>query len=343
MPRFNPHRSHKWLFILIAIVLVFIIFFTWTLSALSSKVVTEDRIILVEAQSVSNLADSLVEAGVVRQHNNLPFIAKLLRVSKIRDGRYELTTSMSARQLVSMLKSGNQTPLNLTFNNIRTLPQLAGNIGRQLQADSARFAAVLTADSTAIQFGFRPENFIGMFIPDTYEVYWTMTPESFVARMNKEYNRFWSDERLAKLSRTGLDRNEVAVLASIIDEETVKTDEMPRIAGVYINRLRSGMLLQADPTVKYAVGDFTLRRILNRHLTTDSPYNTYMYKGLPPGPIRMPSKAAIDAVLNYEQHGYYYFCARDDFSGYHAFARTLAEHSINARKYSAALNRLGIY
>ena len=334
--------NRKWLFALIATVLAVLIFFASAATALTLKAVREDTVVYVDGQSVSEVVDSLSAAGVVGHGNTLKFAAKLLRVSGFRPGRYAINTSMSSRQLLTMLKSGSQTPMNLTFNNIRTLPQLAGVVGRQLRADSACFAGVLLNDSLAMGFGFRPETFIGMFIPDTYEVYWTMTPEAFAERMHREYERFWNDDRRARLTRTGLTEMEVATLASIIDEETVKTDEMPRIAGVYINRLRHGMLLQADPTVKYAVGDFTLRRVLNRHLATDSPYNTYMYRGLPPGPIRMPSKAALNAVLNYEEHDYYYFCAREDFSGYHAFARTLAEHSRNARRYSAALDRLGI-
>lgn len=287
------------------------------------------------------LNDSL--EGRLTSAGRFRLMARVLQLDgRTFSGRYEIRRGTSAYRLAAMLRGRAQSPLNIAFNNIRTLPQLAGSLGRQLQADSADFAAVLLNDSIARSYGFEPQEFIGMFIPNTYEVYWTVTPEEFVARMNREYLRFWNDDRLAKLARTGLTQKGVATLASIIDEETHRTDEMPDIAGVYINRLRRGMLLQADPTVKYAVGDFTLRRILYRHLTAPSPYNTYRYLGLPPGPIRMPSIAAMDAVLNYRQHNYYYFCARADFSGYHTFARTLEEHNRNARAYSAALDRLGI-
>ena len=174
-----------------------------------------------------------------------------------------------------------------------------------------------------------------MFIPDTYEVWWTVSPEEFVRRMKREYDRFWTPERDALRARSGLSRLEVMTLASIVYEETRKTDEMPRIAGVYINRLRRGIPLQADPTVKYAMRDFGLRRILYRHLKYPSPYNTYVNKGLPPSPICMPGKNAIDAVLNFEEHDYLFFCARPAFDGYHNFARTLREHNANARAYSA--------
>ena len=178
-----------------------------------------------------------------------------------------------------------------------------------------------------------------MFIPDTYEFYWTVSPQDFVHRMKREYDRFWTPERDARRQRSGLSRLEVMTLASIVYEETRKTDEMPRIAGVYINRLRRGIPLQADPTVKYAMQDFALRRILYKHLKYPSPYNTYVNKGLPPSPICMPGKNAIEAVLDFEKHDYIFFCARPTFDGYHNFARTLSEHNRNARAYSAELNR----
>ena len=202
--------------------------------------------------------------------------------------------------------------------------------------------ATTWAIAEAEKYGFKPEEMIGMFIPNTYEVWWNITPEGLTERMKKEYDNFWNEERVAKLARTRLTQKEVTTLASIICEETRMTDEMPTMAGVYINRLRRGMLLQADPTVKFAIGDFTIRRVLNRHLEVDSPYNTYKYAGLPPSPICMPSIKGIDAVLNYKESNYLYFCAKEDFSGYHNFARTLSEHNQNARRYANALNRAGI-
>ena len=178
-----------------------------------------------------------------------------------------------------------------------------------------------------------------MFIPDTYEFYWTVSPTQFIERMRREYDRFWTPQRDAKRQRSGLSRLEVMTLASIVYEETRQSDEMPRIAGVYINRLRKGWPLQADPTVKYALQEFGLRRILHRHLKYPSPYNTYINKGLPPSPICMPGRNAIEAVLDFERHDYMFFCARPTFDGYHDFARTLREHNANARAYSAELNR----
>jgi UPF0755 protein len=257
-------------------------------------------------------------------------------------GHYRLTENTDYLQLIRAFQRGWQTPVRVTFNNIRTLPQLAGRIARQIEADSAALADRLTAPEAAERFGFTGETFIGMFVPNTYEMYWNVSPDAFLERMKTEYDRFWSDVREAKREKTGMSRNEVTTLASIVAEETVKADEMARVAGVYVNRLKTGMILQADPTLKFAVGDFTLRRILDVHKEVESPYNTYKYAGLPPGPICMPPVTAIDAVLDHEDHDYYYFCAKEDFSGYHRFARTLAEHNRNAERYHAALDNRGI-
>lgn len=182
-----------------------------------------------------------------------------------------------------------------------------------------------------------------MFIPNTYEFYWTTTPEEFSDRMNMEYEKFWEGERDRKAKKLDLSRSEVVTLASIVDEETLYNDENARVAGLYLNRIEKGIPLQADPTLKFALGDFTLKRILNEDKKIDSPYNTYRNKGLPPGPISIPSVSAIDGVLNYEKHNYYYMCAKADFSGYHAFARNLAQHNRNARAYQSALNKRRIY
>ena len=218
---------------------------------------------------------------------------------------------------------------------IRVAQKLAG----QIDADSAAIMQALTSGEVARKAGFDSLTLFSMFIPNTYEFYWTVTPEEFVERMKREYDRFWTPERDALRKRSGLSRFEVMTLASIVYEETRKTDEMPRIAGVYVNRLKKGMPLQADPTIKYAMQDFGLRRILYKHLKYESPYNTYLNKGLPPSPICMPGINAIDAVLNYEKHDYIFFCARETFDGYHNFAKTLREHNANAQAYSRELNR----
>jgi len=289
------------------------------------------------------LLDSLKAQHIL--HDTTLFV-KLARSrdldSSVRPGSYRLREGMSYSSLINMLKSGRQTPVRVTFNNLRSMDRLAGVLARRLESDSSAFAGAFGNDSLVASLGFTSTTLLGMFIPNTYEFYWTVTPEEFMKRMKREYDRFWNEERTAKLARCGLTRDEVVTLASIVYEETKKTEEMPRVAGVYVNRLRRGMPLQADPTVKYAVGDFTLRRVLLRHLEVDSPYNTYKYPGLPPGPICMPSIAALDAVLDFEEHDYFYFCAKDDLSGTHNFARTLAEHNRNAQAYARALDRLNI-
>lgn len=267
--------------------------------------------------------------------------AKRLNLSDtFKAGHYVLEEGMSVIDVVRMLKLGMQTPVMVTMNNVKTPAQLAAKLSRQIEADSAALATAFMDKAKAEKLGFSsPLTMFSIFLPNSYEFYWTVTPEDFVDRMYKEYKRFWTDERDAKRKRSGLNRVEVATLASIVYEETRKTDEMPRIAGVYINRLRKGIPLQADPTIKYAMQDFGLRRILYRHLKYESPYNTYINRGLPPSPICMPSIAAIDAVLNYEKHDYIFFCARPTFDGYHNFARTLSEHNANAKAYQRELNK----
>ncbi|MDR0953891.1 MAG: endolytic transglycosylase MltG [Rikenellaceae bacterium] len=313
-------------------------------SVKSNAVQTPGEVYLPPGSTYNDLLDSL-SAGEVKFVNISRFdrIAHYLNADQsVRPGHYAVTAGMDYLRLVRTFQRGWQTPVRVTFNNVRTLPQLAGKIAPQIATDSVTLAQAFLRDTLPAHYGFRPEELIGMFIPNTYEMYWTVTPEEFLDRMKREYDRFWTAERDSLCARTGLSRNEVITLASIVNEETQKTDEMPRVAGVYVNRLRRGMPLQADPTVKFAVNDFTLRRILFRHLEVDSPYNTYKYAGLPPGPIAMPSVRAIDAVLNYENHDYYYFSAREDFSGYHNFSRTLTEHNRAAARYHAALNRLGV-
>ncbi len=263
--------------------------------------------------------------------------------SHIYPGHYIISDGMSNNALINLFRSGRQSPVTVTFHNIRTLAELAGRISSQIEPDSLTLLAYFSDPETAEEHGFTQESFPAMFIPNTYELFWNSSPGSFTSRMEKEYERFWNGQRTEKARQAGLSPLEVSVLASIIDEETRFDDEKPTIAGVYLNRLRRGIPLQADPTIKFALGDFNKSRILTRDLDVDSPYNTYRNRGLPPGPIRIPSIAAIDAVLDYEHHDFLYFCARDDFSGYHHFSRTLAEHNRYARRYRDALNQKRIY
>lgn len=255
-------------------------------------------------------------------------------------GAYRVDEGQSALRTARRMATGAQTPVRLTFNNIRTLPQLAERIGRTMECTPDSFTAavkdVLDAE------GYKEAEYVAAFLPDTYEMYWTSDASAIVKRLMKYRDDFWTDERTSRAKALGLTPVQVATLASIVEEESNKTDEHPKIARLYLNRLNRGMRLQADPTVKFATGDFTLRRIRGRHLSINSPYNTYLRPGLPPGPIRVADGRAIDAVLNAPHADYLYMCARPDFSGYHDFATNYQTHRVNARRYQAALNARSI-
>lgn len=315
-------------------------------SAVMAPVVEGEEAVYIQVRPSDNtqqVGEMLASATEVKTMAGFAPLMKHYKYDqRVKPGNYAIRPGDSMRDICLRLLSGNQTPVNLVIPSVRTLDRLAGTVGRQLMTDSASVMALLTDAHFLDSLGYTSATAPCIFIPNTYEVYWTMTPEQFVTRMLKENKRFWDDSRMAKAKAQGLTPNEVMTLASIIDEETAKDDEKVMVAGLYLNRLKRGMLLQADPTVKYALGDFELRRILYVHLQTDSPYNTYRYVGLPPGPIRIPSMSAIESVLNPTRHSYLYMCAKEDFSGYHNFAATLTQHNANARRYQQALNRLGI-
>jgi UPF0755 protein len=290
--------------------------------------------------SVKNI---LFQQNYIEDTSSFLWVAKKKNfINHINPGRYLIKNKMSNNKLVNLLRAGKQEPVDLVFHNIRTKEELASRIAAQIEADSSKLINLLKDDDFLDQYNFNSKNIYAMFIPNTYELYWNTSAKELIDRMYKEYNRFWSDQREKKAEELDFSRVEVSTLASIVDEETVKKDEMDMIAGVYINRLKRGMRLQADPTVKFAIGDFSVKRILDKHLKIDSPYNTYRHGGLPPGPITIPSIAAIEAVLNYKDHKYLYFCAKPDFSGYHNFSKTHYQHIRNAKKYQQALNERNI-
>ena len=260
----------------------------------------------------------------------------------LKRGRYALSPGIGAWDYFNILKRGEQTPLNVPIPSARTMDKLAVAISKKLELDSLELFRALTDSTVCARYGFTRQTFPAMFIPDSYNMYWTVSVDEFLDRMKKEYDKYWDSERLAKAKKVGLSPVEVSTLASIVTEETRATQEKATVAGLYLNRLRKGMLLQSDPTVKFAMQDFAVRRILNRMLTVDNRYNTYKYAGLPPGPIRIPLKEDLEAVLNPESHDYIYMCAKEDFSGTHNYARTEAEHRANAAKYHRALNERGI-
>ena len=260
----------------------------------------------------------------------------------IRTGRYAIEPGDGPITIFRRLRSGRQTSLNLTIPESRTMDRLAAILSNKLMLDSATIAEALTSQEVCEKLGYDTCTIAAMFVPNTYNVYWNMSIDELLQRMQKEHDRFWKGDREAKAAEMQMTPTEVCTLASIIDEETSNNAEKPMIAGMYLNRLKEGMPLQADPTIKFALKQFELKRIYNKLLNTESPYNTYRNEGLPPGPIKIASIKGIDAVLNYTSHDYLYMCAKEDFSGTHNFARTYQEHLKNADKYTKALNERGI-
>lgn len=268
------------------------------------------------------------------------FLAKLMDYDEqVKPGRYLLVSNLNNLEAIRILRAGIQEPVNVTFNNVRLVKDLAEKITKNLNMSPAEFEAAVIRFAMNNSYGFNKDNVLCMFIPNTYEVYFNVSPEDLIARMHEEYDKFWNDERKAKANAAGLTPIEVSILASIVQAESVKHEEAPIIAGLYINRLKKDIPLQADPTLKFAVGDFSLKRILNEHKEIDSPYNTYRYRGLPPGPVNMPEISSLEAVLNYTKSDYLYMCAKEDFSGSHNFTSSYRQHMNNAIRYQRALTR----
>jgi UPF0755 protein len=295
----------------------------------------------------SNLEDVcriLYERNYIVNRNSFEWLAERKKYSNsIKPGRYKLKNHMSNNELIDILRAGKQERVRISFHNIRLINQVAGIVGRHLEVDSVTVLKSLNDPEFDASLGFTKNDIMAIFIPNTYEFFWNTNAQTFMKRMKREYVKFWNAERQKKSKEIGLTPVQVMSLASILTEESNTVAEYPVIAGVYINRLRRDMPLQSDPTVKFALGNFNLKRIYHRQTEFDSPYNTYLYKGLPPGPIAMPTVKAIDAVLNFQKHSYLYFCAKSDFSGSHVFAKTLTQHNQNAAAYQAALNNKKIY
>jgi len=262
--------------------------------------------------------------------------------NRVKPGKYHLHEGFTNRKLINMLASGSQEPVQLAFHNLRLKEEFAGFVAKKIEPDSVSILRLLDSSEFLSKYGFTPENVYAMFIPNTYQLYWNNTPEKFFKRMNANYVAFWTSERKQQAAEIKLSPIEVSILASIVDAEALHDEEMPTIAGLYLNRLKIGMKLESDPTVIFSLHDFTIRRVLNKYLSYNSPYNTYLHTGLPPGPIMMPSVNAIDAVLNYRKSDYIYMCAKEDFSGNHNFATNHADHMINAHKFQQALNERNI-
>lgn len=288
--------------------------------------------------TTSEVMDSLqAGAGTIRPKSLQRAFDKMETSQKMKPGRYVVDASSTSIYVARMLVFGWQTPQNMTLSGtLRKKDRIAQRISSQMMVDSASVADALNDEVFLAEYGFTPENVFAMILPDTYEMYWTVSVKEIFDRFKKEYDAFWTEDRLAKAKAQGLSQMEVSVMASIVSGETLKAAEYPVIAGVYLNRYNKGMKLQADPTIAFCY-DYTLDRILKKHLTVDSPYNTYKHVGLPPAPINVPPKACLEAVLNPQKHNYIYFCASPAFDGTHKFAVTYTEHLKNARAFQREL------
>ncbi|MDO4160753.1 MAG: endolytic transglycosylase MltG [Prevotellaceae bacterium] len=325
----------------IAVIIIGLIYYYFFSSMLKHD---ENKIVYIDDND--NIDSIYAKLDPISSNHGMAGFKTLVRHSSyeenIRTGRYEIEKGNGAFTVFRKLKNGLQTSVNLTIPSVRTIDKLAGAISKKMMIDSVALYKALTDSSTCAKYGYTPQTIACMFIPNTYEIYWNTPIDKFLDRMKKEENKFWSFERTKKAEAMNFTKEQVITLASIVDEETANDKEKPMIAGMYYNRLKTGMPLQADPTIKYALNDFSIRRIYHNMLMVSSPYNTYKNTGLPPGPIRIPSVAGIDAVLDHVHHDYLYMCAKEDFSGTHNFAKTYEEHLENAEKYSKALNERGI-
>ena len=306
---------------------------------------TEEYIYVKTGSNLEDVLAMLSQGKLIIHSNTFKFFAEFRNYNgkNIKPGKYKIKKGMGNFELINLLRSGIQEPVKVVLSNARTKEQLAGIISKKIEADSLSLITLMNDHSFLYPYGFNPDNVIGMFIPNTYEFYWNTSAEGFFEKMKKAYTDFWTVTNKRKASQLNLTPGEVATLASIVEKETNYNPEKTAIAGVYLNRIKIGMPLQADPTVVFAVGDFSIRRITGEHTRIESPYNTYRIIGLPPGPICMPSQSSLNAVLNSDHHSFLYFCAKGDGSGSHLFAKNLEEHAQNARKYHRTLNQRGIH
>ena len=310
-----------------------------------NAVVKNGQLFISSTNTIEQVKEKL--QPFIQNTNDFDLVVSLKKYSKPKAGMYILKTGMSMNNLINMLRIGNQTAVKITFNNQDTLEKLAGRISKQIEADSITLLTAMKESNFLTKNNFTEKSALGMYIPNQYEVYWNTSAESFRNKMLKEYKRFWNTDRITKAKKLKLTQNQVSTLASIVQKETAQKSERPTVAGLYLNRYKNNWPLQADPTVIFALkeklGHHTIiKRVLNKDLTIDSPYNTYKNIGLPPSLISMPDVSAIDAVLNPEKHNYFYMCASVTNIGFHEFAKTLTQHNRNAQKYQNWINKRGI-
>ncbi|NVJ88933.1 MAG: endolytic transglycosylase MltG [Flavobacteriaceae bacterium] len=339
--------SKKKIFIVVGFLVVIglVIGFNYYTKIFGESILKQSEIFIKSTDNFDDVTQKL--SPLVKDVNDFKFVANLKKYNKPKAGRYVLNKGISNNDLVNKLRSGNQTPIKITFNNQNTLNAFANRIAKQIELDASSILNSFTDSTFLAQNKFTEKSVLQICLPYTYEFYWTVSADTFRDKLLKNYTRFWNTNRLSKAKKLNLTKNEVITLASIVQQETAKPEERPIVAGLYLNRLKQGWPLQADPTVIYALKeikghDYVVRRVLTANLEIDSPYNTYKYRGLPPSQISMPDINAIDAVLNAKEHNYFYMCADVDRLGYHKFARSLAEHNRNAAKYQRWLNKNGI-
>jgi UPF0755 protein len=335
-------------FIITLVVLIFIAlggtFVFYYLRLFGPNVTSKHEYLYIHTgEDYAQVYDSIRKKGIVADTTTFNWAAHNMKyVNRVKPGKYRLHEGMSNRKLIRMLELGEQESVILSFHNLRLKEQFAGFISKRLEPDSAAIIGLLDSAAYLKQYGFTPDNVYVLFLPNSYQILWNTSPDKFFKRMYANYEKFWTPEKKQQASEINLSPIQVSILAAIVDAEALHDDEMPTIAGLYLNRLKKGMKLESDPTVIYAMHDFTIRRVLNRYLSNPSPYNTYAHTGLPPGPIMMPSVNAVNAVLNYKQTNYIYMCAKEDFSGYHNFATNVADHLANAHRFQRALNERNI-
>ncbi|MEZ4910298.1 MAG: endolytic transglycosylase MltG [Saprospiraceae bacterium] len=301
-------------------------------------------IFIPTGSSFQDVEKLLVSENIIKTASTFRTVAGIMRYKQdnVPSGKYNFKTGMSNKAIISKLRSGNQDPVDLVINNVRYISDLAGKVSKYLEVDSMTILNYFNDPGTYSKFGYTKDDFLSMFIPNTYKLFWTASPEDFVERMSKEHKKYWTPEKIASIEKNNLTTTSAFILASIVEKESNYNAEKPRIAGVYLNRLKQNIKLQADPTVVYAMGDFTIMRVLHSHLFYESPFNTYLNYGLPPGPICMPSLQSLEAVINAENHEYVYFCAKADNSGAHSFAVSYGEHLKNADAFARWLNEKNI-
>ncbi len=302
------------------------------------------EIFITTGSNFEDVKKILVSEGILDNVSSFNWVSGLMKYKdRIKPGKYIIKPNLNNKQLISHLRSGAQEPIKITISAARTIHDVSGDVADKIESDSISILQAFLNPSFLLEHGQTKESIVSLIIPNTYEAYWTLSAEAFTKRMVTEHKKFWNQkDRSAAAQALNMTQQEVATLASIVEKESIQAEERPIIAGLYLNRLKSKIPLQADPTVVFGIGDFTIRRVLNKHLAQDTPYNTYLHSGLPPGPICMPSIASIDAVLKADQHDYIFMCAKPGYNGSHLFAKTNAEHERNARVYHRWLNSEGI-